>query len=106
MLTVIAATYLTYALAIARGITFFRLPTECRETDKHLVGSLIAGSVMFIIFQSLVWLEKPGKLFGSATLDSLWMAFNFFNAAFYLTLSHLFVRNRSCRLRTDEHGAT
>lgn len=106
MLTVVAVTYLTYAMAIARGVTFFRIPTECRETDKHLVGSLIAGSVMFIVFQTLVWVEKPGKLFGSAALDSLWMAFNFFNAAFYLTLSHLFVRNRSCRVGTHEPSRT
>ena len=101
MLTVVAVTYLTYALAIARGITFFRQPAECREADKHIVGSLVAGSVLFMVFQTLVWVEKPGKLFGSATLDSLWMAFNFFNAALYLTLSHLFVRNRACR---NQHG--
>ena len=105
MLTVVAVTYLAYAMAIARGVTFFRTPAECRETDKHLVGSLIAGSIMFIVFQTLVWAERPGKLFGVATLDSLWMAFNFFNAALYLTLSHLFVRNRTCRLPNNEHHA-
>ena len=97
MLTVVAVTYLTYALAIARGVMFFRQPSRCREADKHLVGSLVAGSVLFILFQSLVWVEKPGKLFGSAALDSLWMAFNFFNAAFYLTLTHLLTRTRACR---------
>ena len=105
MLTVVAVTYLTYALAIARGITFFRQPAECREADKHLVGSLIAGSVLFIVFQTLVWVEKPDKLFGNASLDSLWMAFNFFNAAFYLTLSHLFARNRACRLSHSQEAS-
>lgn len=102
MLTVVAVTYITYALAIARGVAFFRLPAECRDVDKHLVGSLIAGSVMFMVFQTLVWVERPEKLFNNAALDSLWMAFTFFNAAFYLTLSHLFARNRSCRL--PHHG--
>lgn len=97
MMTVTALTVLTYAMAITRGINFFLRNEACRDTDKHIVGSLIAGGLLFMVFQIIVWFEQPALLFKVAILDSIWMAFNFFNAALYLTLAHLFTRNRKQR---------
>lgn len=102
MMTVTAITVLTYALAILRGVAFFRRHEDCRETDKHIVGSIVAGGTLFMVFQLLVWFEHPARLFQLAILDSIWMAFNFFNAAFYLTLAHLFTRQRGRRTAHKE----
>ena len=93
MMTVTAITIMTYAAAIVRGIAFFFTRGEHRDVDKHLMGALVAGSLLFMVFQLMVWYEHPDRLFRLAVLDSVWMAFNFFNAAFYLTLAHLFTRN-------------
>ncbi|MNE57571.1 hypothetical protein D3C80_1525430 [compost metagenome] len=84
-------------------MTFFLRHEHCRETDKHIVGALTAGGLLFMAFQLMVWFEHPAMLFRIAILDSIWMAFNFFNAAFYLTLAHLFTRQR--RNHHHSHGA-
>lgn len=94
MMTVTAITLLTYAMAFVRGMSFFLRHEACRETDKHIVGALMAGGVLFMLFQLIMWFEHPAELFKLPILSSIWMAFNFFNAALYLTLAHLFTRNR------------
>lgn len=102
MMTVTAITILTYAAAIVRGIGFFFSTAPHRDTDKHIVGALVAGGFLFMVFQLMVWFEHPARLFQLAVLDSIWMAFNFFNAAFYLTLAHLFTRNSQRRMTHEE----
>lgn len=94
MMTVTAITLVTYAMAIFRGVSFFLRTEHCREADKHIVGAIVAGGALFMVFQLMVWFEHPARIFQLAILDSIWMAFNFFNAAFYLTLAHLFTRQR------------
>lgn len=101
MMTVTAITIVTYAAAIVRGIAFFFSTDQHRDTDKHVVGALVAGAVLFMVFQLMMWFEHPARLFQLAILDSIWMAFNFFNAAFYLTLAHLFTRNSRRRAHKE-----
>lgn len=102
MITIALFTYLVYSAAFYRGVIFFRTQSDCREVDKHIVGSLMAGSVLFVVFQTMVWLERPDKLFGIAHLDSLWVAFNFFNAFLYVTLANLLSKPRSCQTKAHQ----
>jgi len=100
-MAVVAITLATYALAVARGVLFFIRHQACRDTDKHIVGVVTVGGALFVVFQLMVWYEQPTLLLRMPILDSIWMAFNFFNAVLYLTLAHLFTRQMS--RRTTEH---
>lgn len=96
MATVVLLSIFVYALVCGKSVLFFRQGGHCRESDKTIVASLGIGSVLFILGQVVVWGTNPfGLIHGSLGL-SLLMAFNFFNAFFYLALITSLTERKAC----------
>lgn len=104
MLILTIASFILHAVVIYKGFGFFRLDKRCRDTDKSVVATLMAASIVFILMQLFTWISTPWGLVSFSIVESLRYGFDLFNAVFYWTLIHFYTERRVCRTNDKQQG--
>lgn len=97
MLILSISSFLLHAVVLCKGFGFFQLDERCRETDKAVVATLMAASVVFMLVQVISWFVNPSPPESAYLIHSLWNGVNLFNAIFYWTMIHSYTEHRVCR---------
>jgi hypothetical protein len=107
MLIISVMSFTIHTGVLFKGYQFFRLDERCRETDKSVVATLMAASVMCLLAQVITWSISPWRPIEVNPAQSLSQAFNLFNAIFYWTLINFMQGRRVCsatRREVKHHG--
>lgn len=101
MLFVPILSTLIHVYIVTKAVAFFRTTGHCRESDKHMVAAIATLSVLFIVSQSLMWLETPPQLNTQQLSGPMFLAYNFSVAILFLAQIQLVTDNRggSCQRR-------
>lgn len=98
------AAVIIHSYILIKGVVFFRSVGETRETDKVLVASLMALSVLFIAAVSLLWLVDPEFQSFHGQDSALMLGFIFSETFFNLAIITALTRHREAHGCSDQRG--
>lgn len=97
MFAIVIVTMLAHILTVSKGISFFLEGDLRRDAEKHIVACIVAGSIIFIMFQAWLLVDKTGLVMRSEDIYSPWLAYNFFTSVLHLCLATTLTKQRTER---------